>query len=225
MQNQTENDIITSSFFDCLNAKAFPCISAKAALAKNHIVCLVADNMACPKDDMAILHFLYNFIDTYRRADEIYYSAAIIFKGPLVLTEIEFDALLWKRLQALADQDAKKYSYDKRVDPDPASENFSFSIKEEAFFVIGMHAASTRFARQFTYPTLVFNPHAQFEKLKQNNKYDGLRDVTRKRDITYSGSVNPMLDDFGKSSEARQYSGRMYDDRWKCPFSVKPIQK
>ncbi len=225
MQNQTENDIIISSFFDCLNAKSFPCVSAKAALAKGHIACLVVDHMACPKDDTAILHFLHNFIDGYRCADAVFYSAAIIFKGPSALTETEFDTLLWKRLQALADHDAKNYSYDKRVDPDPVSANFSFSIKEEAFFIIGMHAASTRIARQFTYPTLVFNPHSQFEKLKQHNKYESLRDVTRKRDIVFSGSVNPMLDDFGRSSEARQYSGRMYDDQWKCPFTVKPKQK
>ncbi len=225
MKTQAENDSIVSSFLDCLNAKAFPCISAKTAVAKSHVGCLVADHMACPKDDMAVLHFLYDFIDTYRCTDGIFYSAAIIFKEPIALTEIEFDTLMWKRLQALSDLDAKNYSYDKRVDPDPHSSNFSFSIKEEAFFIIGMHAASIRAARQFIYPTLVFNPHAQFEKLKQNDKYESLKNVTRKRDIAYSGSVNPMLDDFGKSSEARQYSGRMYNDQWKCPFIVKPIQK
>jgi FPC/CPF motif-containing protein YcgG len=221
---QGENAIIRS-FFDFLNDKAFPCVSARAALGRQQVSCFVANNMACPKDDLAILHFLYDFVDTYRKSNEIFYSAAIIFEGPLLLTENAFDELLWERLQALSNLDSVNYCYDKRVDPDPASANFSFSIKEEAFFIIGMHASSTRAARQFRYPTLVFNPHAQFEKLKQKNKYQPIRNITRKRDIAYSGSVNPMLDDFGQSSEALQYSGRRYDNQWKCPFTFKSITK
>ncbi|MEO8174066.1 MAG: guanitoxin biosynthesis heme-dependent pre-guanitoxin N-hydroxylase GntA, partial [Sediminibacterium sp.] len=160
-----------------------------------------------------------------RQSKDIFSSAAIIFEGPLELTETLFDTVLWKRLQALSDLDSQNYSYDQRVDPDPASPDFSFSIKEEAFFIIGMHPASSRAARQFSYPVIVFNPHAQFEDLKQRNKYESVRSITRKRDTVYSGSVNPMLDDFGSSSEARQYSGRVYDAEWKCPFTHKSKQK
>ncbi|MES2371187.1 MAG: guanitoxin biosynthesis heme-dependent pre-guanitoxin N-hydroxylase GntA [Bacteroidota bacterium] len=223
-QNGSKKNII-DSFLDFLQDKTFPCVSARAAAAKEKLSCLVVDHMTCPKDDHSILHFLYHFVDAYRSSKDVFSSAAIIFEGPLDITEELFDMFLWKRLQAISNMDAANYSYDQRVDADPTSPNFSFSIKEEAFFIIGMHPASSRAARRFMYPTLVFNPHAQFEELKRKNKYDTIRNVTRKRDIAYSGSVNPMLDDFGRSSEAKQYSGREYNAGWKCPFTFKSTDK
>jgi FPC/CPF motif-containing protein YcgG len=124
-------------------------------------------------------------------------------------------------LQALRNLDEKNYACDSRVDPDPSSANFSFSLKEEAFFIVGLHPGSSRRARQFQYPALVFNPHAEFEKLrKQHNGYERLKAIVRKRDILYSGSVNPMLQDFGLDSEARQYSGRRYSNQWECPLAI-----
>ena len=160
------------------------------------------------------------FVDEYRKSKMFYHSAAIIFKAPDFSSEEMYDALMWQRLQALADLDAENYSYDKRVDADPSSAKFSFSIKEEAFYIIGLHANSSRQARQFRYPTLVFNPHSQFEQLRKTARYEPMKNVVRKRDVAYSGSVNPMLEDFGKFSEAYQYSGRLYDDTWQCPLKI-----
>lgn len=203
-----------------LERKEFACIAAKAALAKAQIKCLVADHLACPKDDDNILQFLYAFIDDYRASKEMYHSAAIIFKGPDVCNEPLFDAFMWQRLQALSNLDAVKYEYDKRVAADPSSGNFSFSLKEESFYIIGLHPGSSRLTRQFTYPTLVFNPHAQFEQLRETQKYDNIKGAVRKRDVAYSGSVNPMLEDFGEASEVYQYSGRKYDESWQCPLKI-----
>ncbi|UOE36313.1 YqcI/YcgG family protein [Hymenobacter monticola] len=180
--------------------------------------CLVVDHMACPKDDAAILDFLYEFVDTYRQSEKLYHSAAIIFRGPTAPSEAMFEELFWQRLQSLANLDAQRYGYDPRVVADPASSDFSFSLKEEAFFVVGLHPGSSRAARQFGHPTLVFNAHAQFEQIRANGRYDGLRDTIRKRDVAYSGSVNPMLQNFGEASEVYQYTGKVYDDAWKCPF-------
>src|SRR5687768_5669740 len=157
---------IIDAYHRFLGKKEFACVAARAALAKEHIKCFVADHMACPKDDAAILHFLYQFIDYYRKTDEPFHSAAIIFKEPRIYSEDMFESLLWQRLQALSDMDAKTYGYDKRVDADPRSPQFSFSLKEEAFFLIGLHASSSRASRQFHYPSIVFNPHAEFEKLR-----------------------------------------------------------
>lgn len=200
--------------------KDFPCIAARAALANQHIKCMVAENMACPKDDMAILNFLYDFISDYRNCTDTFYSAAIIFKGPQIANEEEFDTLLWQRLQSLSDIDAKKHNYDGRVSADPASANFSFSIMEEAFFIIGLHPASSRLSRRFGYPALAFNPHAEFEKLRAAKKYGPMKEVVRKRDVHYSGSVNPMLNDFGETSEVKQYSGKNYKQDWQCPLII-----
>lgn len=215
-----EKEDIIGEYVAYLKNKEFPCIAAKAALARQQVKCLVADHMACPKDDKLILDFLYDFTDDYRSAKDFYHSAAIIFKEPAVMPEELFDELLWQRLQGLSDLDAADYPFDKRVNNSPTSPKFSFSIKEEAFYIIGLHPNSSRKSRRFSYPTLVFNPHAQFEELRDINKYDMMKGAVRKRDIAYSGSINPMLEDFGMASEVYQYSGRKYDDVWQCPLKI-----
>jgi FPC/CPF motif-containing protein YcgG len=211
---------IIAEYISFLDKKEFPCIAAKAALARKNVKCIVASHMACPNDDTEILQFLYEFVEEYRISKDFYHSAAIIFAGPEFCNEEEFDYLLWNRLQALQNLDAKKYSYDNRVEANTSSAKFSFSIKEEAFYIIGLHPSSSRQARQFKYPALVFNPHDQFEHLKTTSKYDNMKNAVRKRDIALSGSVNPMLKDFGKASEAFQYSGKKYDESWKCPLKI-----
>jgi FPC/CPF motif-containing protein YcgG len=103
---------------------------------------------------------------------------------------------------------------------DVSSPQFSFSLCSEAFYIIGLHPASNRKARQFSHPALVFNPHAQFELLRHGMKYEPMKLAVRKRDTSYSGSVNPMLQDFGTQSEVSQYSGRIYDKGWSCPLKI-----
>ena len=215
-----ESNII-NTYKEFINQKEFPCVAAKAALSRTQVECFVANNICCPADDPSILTFLYSFVNRYRKSAELYHSAAIIFRGPLDISEEMFDQFLWQRLQSISGLDALKYEYDPRVNNDPMSKEFSFSIMGEAFFIIGLHPGSSRPTRQFNYPTLVFNPHAQFEKLRETSKYAHLKNVVRKRDLAFSGSVNPMLDDFGNASEVFQYSGKVYDKNWECPLKIK----
>lgn len=215
-----EQQYIIKEYLEFLSNSKFPCIGAKTAITKQQLRCMVVTDMQCPKDDQRILEFLYDFVDNYRNAIKLFHSAAIIFKQPVINHEQIFEGLLWQRLQGLADLDAKNYCYDTRVSNNINSPFFSFSLKEEAFFIIGLHPSSSRLARQFKYPTLVFNPHAQFEKLRESDRYDHMKSVIRKRDIKYSGSVNPMLEDFGKASEVYQYSGKKYFTDWQCPLKV-----
>lgn len=213
-------EVIIKQYHAFLQERNYPCVGAKAALAKQQLKCMVAGNLGAGTDDKNILQFLYNFIDDYRKDGSLYHSAAIIFTEPELMSEEFFDTLMWERLQALHDLDSFNYTYDNRVDANPSSPNFSFSIKQEAFFIIGMHKVNSRLSRQFRYPALVFNPHQQFQQLRVLDKYQQMKDIVRKRDIKYSGSVNPMLDDFGRSSEVYQYSGRQYDSNWRCPLII-----
>lgn len=217
---QMASHSIIEEYEEFIANKEFVCVAAKAALAKQQIDCMVADHIGCPKDDVEILRFLYSFIDNYRSSNELYHSAAVIFEQPQTVDEVMFDNFLWQRLQSLSNLDAKNYPYDTRVTDDPASPDFSFSLKEESFFVIGLHPSSSRAVRQFRYPAIVFNPHKQFEQLKEIEKYQQLKKVVRKRDLAYSGSINPMLQDFGEASEVYQYSGRQYDRQWECPLKI-----
>lgn len=212
---------ISEAYIEFIGEKSFPCVGAKTALGKDQVETLVVGNMCCPADDRQILTFLYDFIDQYRNSNSEFHSAAILFNGPVDITEDLFEEFLWKRLQALLNLDAENYRYDHRVSADPSSSEFSFSLKEEAFFIIGLHPASSRQSRRFSYPALVFNPHAQFTALKLTGKYQQLQKVVRKRDILYSGDINPMLNDHGRASEAEQYSGKKYEAPLVCPFNIK----
>ncbi len=212
------DEMIVNEFKLFIDNEFFPCVAAKAALNKEQIKFLVVDHLACPKDDLSILSFIYDFIDNYRQSTTTFHTACVIFKGPVPIDEQQFDQLLWMRLQSLSNIDAANYKYDERVNANPDSSDFSFSLKEEAFFVIGMNPGSTRQARRFKYPALVFNPHAQFEEMRVMNRYDKMKNIVRKRDIALSGSINPMLEDFGQSSEVHQYSGMQHDETWKCPY-------
>lgn len=215
-----DRDLVMEAYQEFISNKDFVCVAAKAALARQQIQGMVAGHMACPRDDQQILDFLYSFVDTYRASGEMYHSAVVIFPSTGTVSEEQFDDFLWQRLQALSCLDAKRYAFDERVVADPASPEFSFSLKQESFFIIGLHPGSNRASRRFQYPALVFNPHDQFQQLKATHKYEGLKKAVRKRDETVSGSVNPMLDDFGEASEVYQYSGRRYDNQWQCPLKI-----
>ncbi|MEO5943104.1 MAG: guanitoxin biosynthesis heme-dependent pre-guanitoxin N-hydroxylase GntA [Ferruginibacter sp.] len=216
--SKLQHSQIIDCFHSFLSQQNFPCVAAKNALAKGEIDILIADHIACPAGDKNILQFIYNFVADYRQQQKQFQSAAIIFKEPQDLPEELFETFLWKRLQALRDMDVLNYQYDKRVSNDPESSAFSFSLMEEAFFILALHPGSSRPARRFAYPVLVFNPHAQFEKMKETESYNKMKAIVRKRDISFSGSLNPMLTDFGEISEAFQYSGKNYDATWKCPL-------
>jgi uncharacterized protein len=217
---QAQQHEMIEDYLAFISRPDFPCVAARAAFAHNQIRCFVAGNMLCPADDKHILDFIYQFVDDYREVKSLYHSATIIFTGPEINNEEYYDELLWRRLQSLSNLDAMKYDYDKRVSDDPASPHFSYSLKEEAFFVIGLHPASSRTSRRFKYPTIVFNPHEQFEILRKQQHYEHMKQTVRHRDVKLSGSINPMLDDYGSSSETFQYSGRKYDGDWKCPLQI-----
>ena len=214
----TKSTALIEAYQAFIGDKGFPCVAAKAAMAHDNIRTMVCDHMACPKDDWPITQFIYEFVDEYRATKNMYTSAVVIFEGPSVISEQEFDTLMWQRLQAISDHDSRHYRWNETVSSDPASAQFSFSLKEEPFYVIGLHPGSSRRSRRFQYPAIVFNPHEQFERLRQSEKYTSMKQAVRKRDEAFSGSVNPMLADFGETSEVYQYSGRAYDKDWTCPF-------
>ena len=130
--------------------------------------------------------------------------------------ELAFETDLWAQLSALHAVD--EADWDPATSPDPTHKDFSFSFAGRSFYIIGMHPRASRPARRFPRPALVFNLHAQFERLRETGKYGKMRDVIRARDIQRTGSMNPMLADFGKRSEAVQYSGRAVGKDWRCPF-------
>ncbi|MBA3896403.1 MAG: YqcI/YcgG family protein [Sphingomonadaceae bacterium] len=198
----------------------FPCVGAKSALAKGQIKAVVARSIASAWNDLAIHAALMRFAGGYARDRKLFQSLAVIFEGPRTLDERVFEKNMWSRLQSMSDKDKwLGQPYDQAVSPDPANPHFSLSFAGHAFFVVGLHPRASRKARRFVAPTMIFNLHDQFERLRAQGRYEKLRDAILDRDEDYSGTLNPMLSRHGEHSEARQYSGRAVGDDWRCPFS------
>jgi FPC/CPF motif-containing protein YcgG len=205
--------------FAHVEAASFPCVGAKSALARGKLTVLACDRIDSAWDDLRIHDGLLRFAHAYRDEPALFQSYAVVFDGPADLSEEDFERALWQRVQSLSDKDVwRGQEYDRRVSPDPSNPHFSLSFGGEAFFIVGLHPKASRPARRFEKPTLVFNLHDQFERLRDAGKYEGLREKILVRDDQLAGSRNPMLARHGEISEARQYSGRSVDEGWQPPF-------
>lgn len=212
---------IEQAFERFVSRKVFPCLGAKAAQAHGQLHYLHADDIASDRADRRITTGVQAF--AAKAADnDLFLSLVVLFPTSARLSESAFETALWQRLRAIHAFDRTAHGWDPSVSDDPASVRFSMSIGGRAFYIIGLHPNASRPARRFSCPALVFNLHSQFERLRADGRYGKLQRAITERDIAFSGSQNPMLAVYGKSSEARQYSGRLVDAGWVCPFHAKP---
>lgn len=206
-----------------IRSKTFPCVGAKSALSRQNMHILVAGDIRCPRDDTAIYGALHDFAQTFQANPQPFQTFVVLFDQQAPLRETEFEKALWQRVESLERMDAQHgHAYDPRVSDDVDDPRFCLSFAGEAFFVVGLHPGASRPSRRFDVPVLVFNAHDQFETLRREGRYEGLRDSILKRDAALSGSVNPMLARHGETSEARQYSGRLVEGAWRCPMLAVP---
>lgn len=196
-----------------------PCIMAKSIFKMEKYHLNVYDDMFDKKIHHKILTDLKNYIDQYDFNENQFESFIAVFPNNKFANESDFEDALWNTLQSLHEVDDR--NWDSTVSDDGESPEFSFSLGGKAFYIIGLHPESSRMARQAPYTTLVFNLHHQFEKLREMGTYHAVRDTIRKNDATLQGHINPVLEDYGEDTEAKQYSGRKVEENWKCPFHKK----
>jgi len=196
----------------------YPCVGAISSLSRNNYRFGLYPELACESAVSAVCHDLYDFCHEFPVVDDHFITFIAMFRGPGIQSEQHFEDLLWHQLQAMHALDSNFFTWDKSVDSDPESHQFSFSIGGRAMYIIGMHPKSSRLARTSLYPTMVFNLHEQFTRLRARGKFETMKQAVRTRETAFQGSVNPMLASFGENSEARQYSGRAVPENWVCPF-------
>jgi uncharacterized protein len=205
-----------------IQAVDFPCVGAKSAVARGELTCSVYDDISSAAQDLDLRKDVCEFIGRLDRTGPVVQSFTAIFRTPEELTEEAFEKDLWNRLQSLHNLDtASGAEWAPETSSDPDSAHFSVSLCGEAFFIIGLHPNASRPARRFSHPALVFNSHEQFERLRDDGRFETMKGIIRDREVAQTGSINPMLSDFGDRSEARQYSGRAVDSDWECPFKPK----
>jgi FPC/CPF motif-containing protein YcgG len=199
----------------------FPCLGAKAAFNDDTYAFAVYPELGSDESTSGLCRDLFEFREYKRKIDNLqnrYATFVAVFRGPLKIDEAQFEEVLWRQLRQLHRADVHYFDWDAQVSSDPNDPHFSFSFAGQAFYIVGLHPNSSRTARRFLWPALIFNPHEQFERLRADGKWKRMQQAIRARDIALQGSINPMLSDFGEESEARQYSGRAVPNDWAAPF-------
>lgn len=210
-----EDTSLEKQFASFVADSAFPCVGARAAFNSGSYITRVYQELAHPLCSERVARDLQVFQDSEMRRTKEFATFVAIFRNPRETSESDFEELLWLQLQLLHEIDARRHAWDPSVSSDPGDPRFSFSFAGQATYVVGMHASSSRLARRFPCPALIFNPHEQFERLRREGKWAHMQQVIRTRDIALQGSANPMLNEFGETSEARQYSGRAVEANWR----------
>ncbi len=220
-------DPLVEAFKDFIEAEQFPCVGAKSALVRDALTVVRAGPIDTATSDLDLHRELAHFgAEVLDPQGPVVQSFVAIFDGPEDLEEAEFEKALWNRLQSLHNLDvASGNDWDSGTSDDPNSPHFSLCLAHESYFVIGLHPRASRPARRFAKPALVFNSHAQFEKLRADGRYARMQKIIREREIANNGSINPMLADFGLGAEAAQYSGREVGPDWQPAFERKELPK
>ncbi len=185
-----------------LSRTSFPCIMAKSVLKNGVLRFHEAKNHSVD----SILGLMEDFVGSYRASEKLH---SFILGFPS-MSFPEFEKFFWKFLTSLKFLDDSPN--DPRVDSNPYSPRFSYSLHSEGFFILLLHPDSPRLSRRTKFPAIVFNPHQQFEDLRNKNIFHKVRDTIRRRDLLLQGNANPMLHDFGVSSEIFQYTGKKYSE-------------
>jgi FPC/CPF motif-containing protein YcgG len=210
---------VVAEFREFVQRPDFPCLGAKSVVRLNSYRLELYGALGSEGDAARLVSDLANFSDA--PGDDRLTAFIAVFPASPPKDEIDFERRLWKQLQLLHEADPHHGRSAAGVSSDPDDPHFSFSVGGRAFFVVGLNPGSSRVARRFAWPALVFNPHEQFARLREQGRFDGFRSAIRARDTALQGTENPNLADFGERSEARQYSGRQTEADWKCPFHNK----
>ncbi len=196
----------------------YPCVAAQHSVRKDECVVDSYQRFGTGECWRALRLCLLDFIGRQKSSGSSYLSYWAVFDEPASMTEEEFEASLWRELSCLtsAEERHSDWASDKCVDP--FSREFRFSLGGTELFVVGLHPNSSRTARRFARPALVFNAFTQFEKLQAQGQYEGMVRSIRAREKKFEGSVNPMVELHGETWETIQASGRANSVGWKCPF-------
>lgn len=198
-----------------------PCLMAQSVVDENTVDTIVLESSSF-KEIKKLYTFIENGVLTKDSDSNVFTSLIAVFPDLEIKDVEEFELFLWDVLYKLNAMDS--YDWDPSVSEKLHDNNYSFSIAGSAFYIVGMFPKSPRKARRMPYVSLVFNWHSQFEKLRKMGVFDHVKKRIRQRDKNLQGSINPMLKDFGTQTEAMQYSGKIVDKNWKCPYFEKPVE-
>lgn len=210
-----------------IDPRTYPCVPAVQSFKKHEYLVGLYDGFGEGTGSRQLFQDLYFFRERQKESASLYLSFWAVFAPGEPLSEEEFEARMWRELSYLTSHEDPRTPWDQLFSSDPADPRFCFSLGGDAFFVVGVHPSSSRLARRFPYPAVVFNLYDQFEELERRGQYQAIVKKNRERDVKLQGSINPMMEKYADQWEAIQFSGRENPPEWKCPFQhgLKPLSR
>jgi FPC/CPF motif-containing protein YcgG len=166
----------------------FPCVGAKAAFHRDTYRFGMYPEMASPAATAGLCQDLRAFVAEQPSIGSNFATFIASFTGPQPEDWSHFDVRIRRQLQFLRDMDS--YEYDRETQADAKSLRASFSFAGRAFFLVEFYAASPHWTRRFAWPTLVFNPRHQFERLREEGKFERFQQVVQARERALQESIN-----------------------------------
>lgn len=205
--------LVHSQFRAMITSGVFPCLGGASAVRRRDYRFGVYPGLGSAEAVEATATDLMRFVAD-RPAPEHPVSVFVsAFDGPPIGSEEEFECALWRQLHGLTARDeGPALDRDELVDP----EDPGFVYAGREFFIVGLHPASSRWARRFGWPLLVFNALSHSALLRRAGKYERMHNRILERDRRLQGCDNPSLE----ASQLAQFSGRAVEGSWSCPLDL-----
>jgi len=200
--------------------KNYPCVAAVQSVVRNEQIIATYGQFGGGTHWQNLRADLLRYLELQRATQSRYLSFWAIFtnSGHIPDNEVDFEEHFWRELSLLSSEEERAIDWNKNDSSDPNDPSFCLSLNGTKLFVVGLHPQSSRLARRFSRPAMVFNTISQFEQFETDGTYIGMVNNIRNRDLNFQGSVNPMVLAHGDVWESIQYSGRDNHLSWKCPF-------
>lgn len=191
-------------------SRSFPCLGGAGLIRSRNYRFAIYDELGVANSIGLMARDLTGFL-SLRNADEFPFTAFIAaFLNPAPADDVAFERAMWAQLEGLEALDAKTDHPPVRL-IDETDPGLVYGDRE--FFIVGMHPASSRWARRFSWPLLVFNALTHADEMRARGKHERMSQLVLGRDRILQGSDNPSL----HASQRDQFSGRAVEPGL-CPL-------
>jgi FPC/CPF motif-containing protein YcgG len=205
--------LIHTQFRATILSGAYPCLGGVSAVRRGHYDFALYPALGSPEATAALAQDLSAFVVRFPADTHPVAVCVTVYDGPVCRSEQHFEALLWKQLRGIHQLDQAESRKLPLAVSDVDGEDPGFVFADRNFFVVGLSPASSRWARRFGWPTLVFNALSHMRPLDEAGTFERMRQKIRMRDSRLQGSTNPSIE----LSRAAQFSGRRVGADWQCP--------
>ena len=195
-------------FKDLAGAKDFPCLAGRSVARTDQYAFCAYPSMTDQKFASGIMHDMIRFQGEFGIPDQPvanghrFRSFVAAFQEPTPQSPEDGAEKLYTLLGNLHDENKQHYAWSEGFSNDPQSPNFGYSAGDSAFFLAFFHPKAYDVSRKSEITFVVFNSHAMLDSLKEEGKFDRLRDAIRAR----QDEVHPYLGNHGDVLEFRQYA-------------------